>query len=279
MLNTSLPPVAVKTRSIHENQAWGLQQAVLNPKVDWITVCTLVNDWISAKDAGESPVTGELTVQKWTLLHFAAWEQKSEYVALLIARGAKRLARDYRGCTPLHAAAGVLFEEQMVPNMPCWTASRQRELYDLLSDGGRMTDVRADDGRSPLHLAVACGNHFATQYLLEHGHPPNAQDARGETPLFYLVQFEPCNWRLLAKLLFQYGADVFVENNRSRVALDEALDVSSWDMLRVLLAEVREGAEFFEEEMGPRQDIFGDGDNASSFDFPGSLGADFDDQL
>lgn len=222
-----------------------LHRAVLSTPVDWFNVTRLANGQSIPKLGGPSPVKAQLTVQNWSLLHFAAWEQRPEYAGLLVARGASRMARDYRGCTPLHAAAGVLFEEESAPGSPTWGECNQKRLYDLLTDGGRILDVKTDDGRTPLHLAVASGNEFATRYLLEHGHTANPQDFRGETPLFYLVQFEPSNWRTMAKLLFQYGADIFVEDNRARVALDEALYVSNWDMLRVLLEKVRQGAKEF----------------------------------
>lgn len=44
-------------------------------------------------------------VRAWSILHFAAWDAKPAYAALLLARGANPSARDAHGNTPLHVAA------------------------------------------------------------------------------------------------------------------------------------------------------------------------------
>lgn len=76
-----------------------LLAALLATPTSWLPVLRAVQT-DSAVVAAAEP-----RARAWTLLHFAAWDGKPAYAALLLERGANPAARDAHGSTPLHVAA------------------------------------------------------------------------------------------------------------------------------------------------------------------------------
>jgi ankyrin repeat protein len=56
------------------------------------------------------------------------------------------------------------------------------EVERLLANGAN-SNIKDNDGRTPLHLAAMNGYYLTTQYLLANGANPNIKDNDGRTPL------------------------------------------------------------------------------------------------
>lgn len=75
-------------------------------------------------------------------------------------------ARDKRGQTPLHLAAGA----------------EQFDVVSLLLAKDAEVDPVDDGGQTPLHLAAAAGDDAVVAVLLSHGADPRLRDRQGRTP-------------------------------------------------------------------------------------------------
>jgi len=143
-----------------------------------------------------------------SLLHYAAREENTELINLLIEKGADPLLQNERGETPLHwAVANAEVVSLLVK-------------YDV--------DVKDRDGRTPLHWAVKFGNRDAVEILLRHGASVDATDKYGFTPL-KLALFEGSPKHIqIAKLLIEHGADV-------KSAFHMAVYTGSADLVKLFL--------------------------------------------
>lgn len=135
-----------------------------------------------------------------TALHIAVKKNNIEAVNLLLAKGADTWVRYADGNIPLHLAfegrtAGLLLENGADPN----AQNRQGGTPLHLSIGQCRLEVldailkyRANinfnmedkDGRTPLLLAVSCGNRPCVEALLDAGADVNLCDKHGHTPLW-----------------------------------------------------------------------------------------------
>lgn len=79
------------------------------------------------------------------------------------------MARDTRGVTPVHIAAGI--------------APSCAETMGLLVDAGADVDARKDDGCTPLHSAAGRLRADAIDLLLRHGADETLVNDKGNTPL------------------------------------------------------------------------------------------------
>ena len=137
---------------------------------------------------------------------------------LLLEYGADPNIRDYKGQTPLHAAA----------------ESNKPELAKLLLEYGANPNIADYEGKTPLHIATEAKqeSYELIKLLLEHGANPNWEDNKNETPLHKFVSI----WRNspeVAKLLLQYGANPNVKNYLGKIPHDIAEETNSEEVLKV----------------------------------------------
>jgi ankyrin repeat protein len=87
------------------------------------------------------------------------------------------------------------------------------------------------DKNSPLHLAINRGFLRMATLLLEHGADKNAQNADGNTPLHSAANF---NRSELAIFLLQRGADYNKQNNLNQRPLDVAKKFKRTEVAKIL---------------------------------------------
>lgn len=85
----------------------------------------------------------------------------------------------------------------------------------------RMADsnIKNNEGKTPLHLAAMYGNTQVAKALLKHGADVNIQDAKGNTPAHYATQK---NHQDITSLLIEKGADLHLTNNEGREVIKMA---------------------------------------------------------
>ena len=76
--------------------------------------------------------------------------------------------------------------------------------------------AKARFGHYPLHLAESAG---MTELLIERGADVNARTPVGETPLHFVAEQWPVDWRQMAELLLKGGADINAKNNAGQTPL------------------------------------------------------------
>ena len=124
---------------------------------------------------------------KRTILHEAVSSSATETGAIILAlleHGADPLAIDDHGITAWHAAA----------------ASGNLEVLKVLTQHMQRTknlEIRNEQGETALFVVVKSGSLGNTQFLLRSGANPDAQNARGETPLRIAAGYRTERGRIL----------------------------------------------------------------------------------
>jgi ankyrin repeat protein len=117
-----------------------------------------------------------------TALHIAAAAYQPTIAALLLSQGAAVRARNRRGAEPLHYAADGS------PGSAHWDPEGQRQVVELLIDGGADPNAFDNSGVAPLHRAVRTRSSQAVRALIDRGADPRLKNKRGSTPLHLAVQ-------------------------------------------------------------------------------------------
>lgn len=144
----------------------------------------------------------------------------------LLKLGADPNASDVSGTTPLHSAAGL---------------SEQTEVLQALLDSGRAQVTQATIcGSTALHTAAHRGNDVAVRALLSQGANVNARTRAGNTPLMSAAKFMEHSIAAACRELIDAGADVNARNHYGFSALHLALShppgPQVLDTVRLLLA-------------------------------------------
>jgi ankyrin repeat protein len=163
------------------------------------------------------------TLENRTPLHQAAMQGRLDVAALLLTHGADIEARDEHGRTPLLLAVdrpsasreivAFLIRNRAQVNTrsdngetPLLAAlMRDREIVQMLLDGG--ADVNYSDRwrRTPLHWAVEAGDLALVELLVSRGANVNARDITDRTPLYYTWGGSVTDQKIAA-LLRRHGA-------------------------------------------------------------------------
>jgi len=149
----------------------------------------------------KAPVDGRLG-DGATALHWAAYWDNSDVVALLVQNGATVNAVTDLGITPLYLAAS---------NGNASTVQR-------LLDKGADPNLVSTAGVSPLMRAAQVGGDAAVRLLLAHGSKVNERESsRGQTALMWAVAERHPD---VARVLIENGADVTARTRVRRVVVN-----------------------------------------------------------
>jgi len=111
-------------------------------------------------------------------------------------------------------------------------ARREVSAIEECLAAGVPIDLRARDGLTPLHWALASNDPAIRTLLLDRGSPVDVRSAEGATPLMNAVQEAGMEQ---VCFLLDHGADVNARDLRGFTALHRAAEMGHLDVLRVLL--------------------------------------------
>ena len=108
------------------------------------------------------------------------------------------------------------------------------EVVRVLLEHGASVGAEDNEGKNSLHLAAISGSVDTVRVLLEpeHGANVSAEDNEGKTPLHLAANSGRDE---VVRVLFEHGANVSVEDNQGRTPLHLAAISGSVDTVRVLL--------------------------------------------
>ena len=144
-----------------------------------------------------------------TPLHCAT-SRRHEIVEMLISKGSKIEARDYRNRTPFYYAAtyGLCLN------------------LEVLHGNGTNIDVQCRDGRTPLMVAVMFACDKTVEVLIQMGVRLDTSDRQGQTAM-HLATFYAIGSSKLEKLV-RYGASLKIRNRNGMTPLEFALKENAY---------------------------------------------------
>lgn len=189
---------------------------------------------------GEGYFTGVRGVDGSSGLHIACEINRLEIVRYLLENGAKPNTQRKDGCYPVQIAArngnvrmvNLLVEYGSRFNVGLW------ESYAILraaEDSGRLsvTDIRAIDGSTNLHIACETGDASLVERMIAMGARLNHQRKDGFCPLHVAADQGHCK---LIRLLIDSGANVNTTSRRGYEPLLAAIDRGHFEAAGILLA-------------------------------------------
>ncbi len=156
----------------------------------------------------------------FTPLHRAAGKGHETTVQLLLERGANVLATNSQNYTALHSAMLQNICPSIVPM--------------LIEHGVDLNATQRPEKRTALHIAAAKGRQSYIPVLLEGGANLEARDHNSQTPLHLAI----ANLHEeVAEILLVYGAgaDIEATDSTGRTPLHHAIEMKNLDMVKLLL--------------------------------------------
>lgn len=152
-----------------------------------------------------------------TPLHYAADRGDLEITNLLISNGADLLARDTDGDTPLH-----------------WAAFKgNSEIVNLLLEKGAEPSPMNKNGDTPLNYAIADRSMETIDLLLDNG---AEYDRTGIKALYMLQKSAKTGLERFFKVIVEReGYSLFVDKERNRWTLQDAISGGSIELVKILL--------------------------------------------
>jgi len=168
-------------------------------------------------DAGADP-NATMPETSETILHRTVQSGDLPMVKTLVARGATINTTMEDGATPLYMALSIGFEDVSQylrqqggkvtlddsPFLAVVCAGRIAEGERLLTATPALLKQPDSNNRTPLQLAVVCGNSQVVDLLLQRGADPNTKFPGGMTPLLIAIRRGDC---ATTRYLLSYGAD------------------------------------------------------------------------
>jgi ankyrin repeat protein len=167
-----------------------------------------------------------------TPLLSASWYGDLEVVRVLLDCKVDVNPRGFENWTALHYVSHGPHSEWTLPSHcgPQWLPDIARLLVERVSD----VNVRANDCKTPLHLAASYGRDEVVRVLLEHGATVDAEENKGRTPL-HLVAANSGSVETVHVLL-AHGANVGAKDYQGRTPLHVAAkNRRKVEFVRVLL--------------------------------------------
>jgi len=150
-----------------------------------------------------------------TLLLWETHNNSKDKTLLLIEKGADVNIKNYKGATPLQAAANNNFIE----------------IAKLLIENGANINSKDKDGWTPLYAAFSSNSIEAMILLIEEGADINAKNKKGNTVLYEAISK---NCIKIAELLIEKGADVNIKSNDGMTALEIAQEKENSEIIELL---------------------------------------------
>lgn len=158
-----------------------------------------------------------------TLLHWAAINNRLKIAEYLISKSAD-----------VNAVGG---SNREIPLQWCVRQHGCVKLVQLLIDAGSDLHHKSVYNLDSLFIAVQCGHVYGTYILLCSGANPNTVNARGDTPLYWLIKNQIENVRDLQRLLLRFGSSVSHQNGQGNNAMHVVAEtnVVDFDFLQTAL--------------------------------------------
>jgi len=106
------------------------------------------------------------------------------------------------------------------------------KIKSLIDEDPALLELKTEDGRTPLHVAVMGGHKELVEYLIEEGANIDAQDKDGRTPLLNAIMFKKSD---LARTLIKKGADVKIKCKEGANAIVYTVFFGPEDLIEPIL--------------------------------------------
>ena len=185
-----------------------------------------------------------------TPLHYAASQDNSEMVELLLHEGAALNTQNYQGYTPLHRAAsgGLLKAAQTLVaagadvhlktkrgRTPLFLVAMNNgkvNLAKMLLDAGADVNTQENSGSTPLSYAPFRGFNDLIDLFLDYG-----AEVRVDSDLWFEVFHRACSigHKRLTELMIEKGLDITKKNEDGRLPLHSASEGGALEVVKVLI--------------------------------------------
>ena len=192
----------------------------------------------SRRDARAMDILG------WTSLHYAILlppKDRETQIRKLLNLGADPNTRDCVGRTPLYYAVLASEPQETMESASAEEVEQELPSIDMdviraLIQGGADVEVRARDGRVPLHCAVEKGNRKATEELLRAGATIDVQDCYQQRPLHLAAStVSGATPSAVLGLLLKKGAFPGIQDRYGRTPLHLAVVGGRFGVVKQLL--------------------------------------------
>ncbi|MFP3023346.1 MAG: ankyrin repeat domain-containing protein [Wolbachia sp.] len=130
------------------------------------------------------------------------------------------------------------------------------KVVELLIEKEADVNVRDNEGKAPLHLAVIIPgqNTYIAKVLLDKGAEINIQDNEGRTPLHLAVSTSGQSIQI-AEMLLNKGAEVDIQDNEGKTPLDYAISNEREEVIEILTGKILLSDEGLTSQMSSEQEV------------------------
>ena len=130
------------------------------------------------------------------------------------------------------------------------------KVVEFLIEKGVDVNVRDNEGKTPLHLAVIIPgqNTYIAKVLLNKGAEINIQDSEGKTPLHLAVSTSGQSIQI-AEMLLNKGAEVDIQDKEGKTPLDCAISNGREEVIEILTGRILLSDEGVTSQMSSEQEV------------------------